>query len=74
MPERKWGRQASSQRRARYQFGKTYERRQLVAERFASSFGKGEFTVIVEEANRQRHWSDSSAASDSMKPLKFLNH
>eukprot|EP00434_Breviolum_minutum_P007539 symbB.v1.2.006656.t1/scaffold372.1/size218212/8 len=32
-----------------------YELKQLVAERFASSFGKsGEFTVIVEEANRKR--------------------
>lgn len=51
-----------------------YERKQLVAERFASSFGKGEFTVIVEEANRKRNWSDSSAASDAMKLLNFWNH
>lgn len=55
--------------------GEKYELKQLVAERFASSFGKsGEFTVIVEEANRKRNWPDSSAASDAMKPLDFFNH
>ena len=46
-----------------------YELKQLVAERFASSFGKsGEFTVIVEEANRKRNWSEG------MKPLDFWDH
>ena len=57
------------------QLGEKYELRKLVAERFASSFGKsGEFTVIVEEASRNRNWSDSSAVSDGMKLLDFWDH
>lgn len=54
------------------QLGEKYnELRELVVERFASSFGKsGEFTIIVEEANSKRNWSDLSAASDAMKPLE----
>ena len=54
------------------QLGEKYhELRELVVERFASSFGKsGEFTIIVEEANSKRNWSDLSAASYAMKPLE----